>query len=351
MKKSIPARERIFITGLFTVLFSCTVTAQPTLELPRTSQKAAVSQRIGITDITVSYHRPGVKGRQIWGGLVPFDEVWRTGANEKTTITFSDAVEIAGRSFDAGSYAIFTIPHRDSVTIILSGNTSGWGTQYDPADDLLRFDVLPVPAEHTEWMEFAFMDLSDTGATLALHWTDRLIPVRISVSTPEIVLDHARAQIAAGPDSAVAILLRTAAAYAERQNIHTAEALDWINRSLAVRRTLQALCVKADLLTRNGEDAGGIVDEAVSNATAEEMDSYARTLRREGRADRALELLLKFTQRNDDAWLAHRSLGETYAALDDPASAKEQYEIALRNAPAGKEADRIRELIVELDAK
>lgn len=327
--------------------------AQPALELPRTSQGASVMQKIGITDITIAYHRPGVKERQIWGDLVPYGEVWRVGANEKTTMTFSDAVELEGKPVAAGTYAVHMIPQAESGTFILSTNTAGWGTLYDPKDDVVRLDVTSRPSEHREWMEFSFTDLSDTGAVIALSWAGRTYPLRIAVPTPEVVLEHARREFSSAPDTTTWEMLRQAAAYAYRQDIHAADALAWIDRSLAVRKTVSGLCVRADLLSRagRGEEASRLVDEAVALATEQDMTSYARQLRRDSRPERALELLLKFTERTDDSWMAHGALGETYEALKDPASAKKEYGIALENAPEGKEKDRLRKLLTDLEGR
>jgi tetratricopeptide (TPR) repeat protein len=202
-------------------------------------------------------------------------------------------------------------------------------------------------------MEFSFTDLTDTGATIALSWADRRYPLPVAVATPEVVLEHARAEIAAGQDSVTWEILRQAAGYAYRQDVNLAEALSWTERSLAVRQTLPGLSLKADILARTGKTdaAAAAVNEAVAGATEADMISYARQLRRDGRADRALELLLKFSERTDDSWMTNRALGETYEAIDDPVSAKKQYEVALENAPEGKERERIRELITNLGAK
>jgi hypothetical protein len=341
----------IFILLNFTLADS--LRAQPSLEFPRTSQHATVTQKIGITDITITYFRPGVKGREIWGGLVPFGEVWRLGANNKTTITFTDPVTMGGKPLPAGTYALHMIPGAESATVIVSGNTTGWGTQYDEKDDIIRLELRHTGAGHTEWMEFSFTDLTDTGATIALSWADRRYPLPVAVATPEVVLEHARTEFAAGQDSVTWEILRQAAAYAYRQDLHLAEALSWTERSLAIRRTLPGLSLRADILARTGKTdaAAAAVNEAVAGATEADMISYARQLRRDGRADRALELLLKFSERTDDSWMTNRALGEAYEAMDDPVSARKQYEVALENAPEGKERDRVRELITNLGAK
>src|SRR5438874_1648978 len=113
--------------------------AQTVLDLPRPSQQASVTQRLGITDITIHYSRPLVKGRTIWGGLVPYDQVWRAGANENTTITVTDPVTVEGQQLAAGTYGLHMIPQEKDCTVIFSKNSSSWGSfTYDPAEDALR---------------------------------------------------------------------------------------------------------------------------------------------------------------------------------------------------------------------
>ena len=128
-----------------------TISAQNDLNLPDVSQAAEVKQRIALTDITVNYHRPLVKGRKIWGGLVPYGKVWRAGANENTTIEFSDPVSVEGKSLDKGTYGLHMIPNPDSWTVIFSKTNTGWGSySYDQKDDALRVTVKPRPLAETK---------------------------------------------------------------------------------------------------------------------------------------------------------------------------------------------------------
>ncbi|HJW08876.1 MAG TPA: DUF2911 domain-containing protein, partial [Holophagaceae bacterium] len=122
---------------------------------PQLSPAAEVKQTIGVTTVALKYHRPAVKGRDIWGKLVPFEQVWRMGANEATTISFSDAVKVEGTDVPAGTYAIFAIPHAESWTLILSRNARQFGAwAYNPKDDLLRFEVKPKPVSFNEWLTY-----------------------------------------------------------------------------------------------------------------------------------------------------------------------------------------------------
>ncbi len=139
--------------------------AQNDLNLPDVSQAAEVKQRIALTDVKVNYHRPLVNGRKIWGGLVPYGKVWRAGANENTTIEFSDPVSVEGKPLAKGVYGLHMIPNPDSCTVIFSKTNTGWGSySYDQKDDALRVDVKPRPlAETKEALEFDFEDLKPTS--------------------------------------------------------------------------------------------------------------------------------------------------------------------------------------------
>lgn len=158
--------------------------AQPQIYSPRPSPTASVSQWVGLTEVTVTYSRPGVKERKIWGGLVPYGEVWRTGANENTTIKLSTAAKIGGTEIPAGTYGLQTIPTDGDWTIILSKDADLWGAfDYKPEHDALRFTVKPQAAAHEERMSFSFDDVTDNTATLALRWEKLRVPITIESDT------------------------------------------------------------------------------------------------------------------------------------------------------------------------
>ena len=143
--------------SLILIIFSVSsIFAQ--LEVPQKSPAASAYQKIGITDITVTYSSPSVNEREIWGGLVPYDEVWRTGANKATSIEFSTDVKVEGNEVKAGKYAIFTIPSEKEWTVIFSGNTEQWGSyNYKEEEDVLRIKVKSEENHHHEHMIFNFM--------------------------------------------------------------------------------------------------------------------------------------------------------------------------------------------------
>jgi hypothetical protein len=182
----------LLVLSSFLILPSTTSAQQSKV---RASLKASVMQGLGVdTDITIVYSRPGVKGRTIWGALVPYgmapgnDESkgkpipWRAGANENTTIEFSKAVLVEGNKLPSGKYGLFMIPSEKDWTIIFSKNNSAWGAySYNQAEDVLRITVTPVEAPHTEWLMYGFDDLAGTSATAYLQWANLKVPFKIAL--------------------------------------------------------------------------------------------------------------------------------------------------------------------------
>jgi len=158
------------------------------LDLPRDSQHSVVTQRIGITDITINYHRPLVKGRTIWGKVVPYNEVWRAGANENTTITLTDAASIEGKPLAKGTYGLFMIPGQNQWTVIFSKVHTAWGNfTYNQADDALRITVKPQASDPHEALTFDFDDVKADSAMATLRWEKVAIPFKIDVNVHDIV--------------------------------------------------------------------------------------------------------------------------------------------------------------------
>src|SRR5262245_10024706 len=179
------------IVGLGQIAF-----AQSDLKLPDVSQAAEVKQRIALTDIKVNYHRPLVNSRKIWGGLVPYGKVWRTGANENTTIEFSDAVSVEGKPLAKGIYGLHMIPNPDSWTVIFSKTNTAWGSySYDQKDDALRGDVKPKPLAENEALEFEFENLKPTSTAVTMKWEKLGVPFTVSVNDADQTLQNIRAQM------------------------------------------------------------------------------------------------------------------------------------------------------------
>jgi DUF2911 family protein len=220
------------------------------VELPRPSPNASVSQYIGITEVTLHYSRPGVKGRKIWGGLVPYGEVWRTGANENTTIRFTTPVKIEGQELPAGSYGLQTIPTAGDWTLILSKDADQWGAfSYKPEHDALRVQVKPQPAELQERMGFEFTDLTDTSAKVVLRWEKLAVPFTITVDTPKLVEAKAKEELGWRAPLQVAN-------YCIQNNVCLDEAGKWLDASIAMDGNFNNYRAKADFLAQKGDYKG-----------------------------------------------------------------------------------------------
>ena len=254
-------------------------TARAELTLPRVSQKATVSQTIGLTDFTVSYSRPGVKDRKIWGGLVPWNEVWRTGANEATTFQCSDAVTIGGKALPAGTYAIYTIPTEKEWTVIFSTAKEAWGSfEYSTAQDVLRFTAKPSAVPHQEWMSLSFENLATEGCDLVLRWEKVSVAVTVHVNTVE----KAMAGIQEAMKALAADDWRTpyrAAQFCFNSNVHMDEGAKWAEQSVATKATFQNLNLLADMKMKAGQkkEAIAAAEKAIEAGKADPDKPDTRT--------------------------------------------------------------------------
>src|SRR3954454_16998201 len=168
----------------------------PPLVLPKQSPRASVGQTVGLTTVSITYDRPAVNGRQIWGKLVPFDSVWRAGANENTVIEFSSPVRVGGQALEAGRYGLHMIPTQGDWTIVLSRQANAWGSfSYDPKEDALRFTATPVAGEMHERLAYTFDDPTESVVVATLRWEKLAVPFTVEVDTKAVVTDSLREQL------------------------------------------------------------------------------------------------------------------------------------------------------------
>ena len=236
---------------------------------PQLSPAAEVRQTIGVTTVTLRYHRPAVKGREIWGKLVPFDQVWRTGANEATTISFSDPVKIEGTEVAAGTYALFAIPHAESWTLILSKRPRQFGAwEYDPKDDLLRFEVKPKAVGFNEWLTYEIYPASGATAYVDLYWERLRVSFLVETDTERLAMDRMKKALAKG--RADWKLFADAAAYCADQEIQLSQGMEWAEKSLKLQVNPTNLFVKARLLRELGraDAAKATLEKAIQLAQA-----------------------------------------------------------------------------------
>lgn len=257
-----------------TVLVALVAAATPALgqlATPLPSPNATVSQTVGVTKIEVVYSRPSVKGRTIWGELVPYDKVWRTGANAVTKITFDGDVMVEGQKLAAGAYGLYTIPGKTEWTVIFNTVSTG-GPDHVAEKDALRVKVKPVPAEMKELFTIGFPAVTSDGATLAFTWEKLRVPVTIAVDTKARFLANAKDAVAkAKADDWQTPLV--AARYLYDNKYASDEAGAWIDKSIATKATFGNLSTKANMLAADGKkkDAVAMAEKALAAGAAAEQ--------------------------------------------------------------------------------
>jgi hypothetical protein len=258
--------KTLFMPVLCILVFSQVLIAQG-FRTPRPSPGAVVTQTIGITDVTIDYSRPGVKDRVIWGQLVPYNKVWRTGANSVTSITFSDPVRVDGNPLPAGTYGIHTIPAENDWTFLFSGNTkAGGSSEFKEADVVLKINVKPEAAAYTERMIFTFTNVTDTSSIVNLIWDKLKVSFTVTTETQKLVLAAAEKEI----DWSTPM---QAAAYCLQNNANLDKAMSWINASTEINENYWNLRIKARLLEKTGskEEAVSTMEKALK--LGNEMDN------------------------------------------------------------------------------
>jgi hypothetical protein len=342
---------RTIAIGLASFLFVEAATAQERLPAPWASPASTVSQVIGLTDVTVTFGRPAVKGRAIWGGLVPYEEVWRAGANENTTIRFANDVKVEGQPLAAGTYGLHTIPHKDKWTIIFSHNSTSWGSfTYDQKEDALRVEVTPVASPMHEWLTYEFDDLATDHATLMLCWEKLAVPIRIAVDTTAVVLDNARNVYLRGIPGFSPDGWNNAATYCLMNKVNLDEGLTWAQRSVAMGPSFKNLWTEGSLLEALGkkDEAKPIKDKALTLAGEMDLNNLGYQYLQSGRVDEALAIFRRNVESHPDSWNTYDSLAEACAAKGDKKTAIEMYGKALTMAPDATQKTRIQAALASL---
>ncbi|MBD1210213.1 MAG: DUF2911 domain-containing protein [Ignavibacteria bacterium] len=246
----------IGIAVAFVLLVSAHNLFAQAVRFPSPSSGAVVKQSIGITDITITYSRPGVKGREVWGKLVPYNELWRTGANMATVLEVTDEVMIEGQKLPAGKYSLFTIPAQTGEwTLVINKNPALGGTAgYKQEEDVFRTKVKPqMQTASREWLEFSFEDLTDSSANVVLYWERLRLPIKMTVATQELTFAKARNAVANAQGANLGF-----ANYALQTNSNLDEALKMTDASIAVQETYRNNVIKARILEKMGKKADAV---------------------------------------------------------------------------------------------
>jgi hypothetical protein len=252
----------VLATGLFAQA------AAPKIDFPAASPASTLKQRVGLTDIEVSYARPGMKGRQVFGGLVPYDQVWRTGANTATKITFSTEVKLNGTAVPAGTYELFTIPGKTEWTVIIHKNMSQWGSYaYDQKNDVARIKTTPVPNPYVvETFTIGLGDLRDESATFYLIWDKTRVPVKLEVDVVTTLVPQIEAVMASAEPKKPYV---PAAMFYLDHNLDLKKAVAWMDTAIAAQPDAFYLVYRKALIqAKAGDKAGAIATAQASMAAA-----------------------------------------------------------------------------------
>jgi len=322
------------------------------LDLPRPSQHAVVTQRVGITDVTINYSRPLVKKREIWGKLVPYGEVWRAGANENTTIKFTDNVTINGKPLAKGVYGLHMIPTQNEWTVIFSNIHTAWGSfTYKQADDALRVTVKPQPADFHEALTYDFGEVQADSAVATLAWEKVAVPFTVAVNVHDTVQASLHNQLQGlaqytweGWDDAATYLL------GEKYDLD--EALKYEETSIGTEPRFDNFLTKSQILEAMGrkDDAEAAKKEALARATAGQLYAYGRQLQGQKKQDEAFNYFRQAAKKDPNDWLVHDGNARIYSAQGDFPNALKEVRLSLAGAPDNQKIF-IEPLIKKLEAR
>ncbi len=299
MKRSIVGAVFLMICFLSTAVLA---QLPVSLTLPQASPKETRSITIGFTTMSFEYNSVGIKGREIWGGLVPYGEVWRTGANKNTLFTVTDDVLINGQKLKAGSYGMHTIPGEEEWVIIFSNFSEAWGSYfYDENEDALRIKVNPEEMDSKyEWMKFSFSDYTNTSVDISLKWAHLKVPFKVEIPM-ETTFAHIENQFRTLPAFSWQGWVQ-GATYLQNNDYKLDVALQWAARALQIDRSVQTLGLHAKLLVLNEQKEKGL--------------EQAAEMRKEWSSD----------------WRAHYSAAEVYEEAEELKKAEEAYKQAKKLA-------------------
>ena len=334
-------KVRILATVLGALFVASLCQAQSALlNIPRQSQHAVITQRIGITDITINYHRPLVNGRKIWGDLVPYGQVWRAGANENTTIAFSDPVTIEGQSLDKGVYGLHMIPSENEWTVIFSHAATSWGSfSYKQAEDALRVTVKPQAADMHNALTYDFDKLTPTSAVVEMEWEKVAVPFKVDVEVNKIVEASLHRQMRGlaqytweGWDDAANYLL------AQKSDLD--EALKYEDQSIEVEKRFDNLMTKSNILDAMGkkDEADTTRKLAMSLANPLQLHLYARQLQGQKHQDEAFAIFRENARKHPEEWYVHTGMARIYSSQGKFDDAVKEMNLALAGAPDGQKS-------------
>ena len=341
--------RRTLLSACF-ALAAAPAVAQIPVNLPQPSPKAKAAQTVGVTEMAVIYSRPAVKGRRIWGGLVPYGEVWRAGANENTVVNFSTPVKVEGQPLAAGKYGLHAIPTETSWTVIFSKESRAWGSySYDQKEDALRVTVTPQAGENVERLLYTFDDVTDASATLSLRWEKLQVPLKIEVDRVATVTADLTEQLRGLPRFGWTGW-NGAAQWLVANGGDLGLASTWVEKSIGLQENGANLMTKAAILEKKGDTkaAAELRKKADEIATEAQRNNIGYQYLGAGQVDLAIATFQKNTKAFPNSWNVWDSLAEGYAVKGDKKAAIENYTKALSMAKDEVQKKRIEAELAKL---
>lgn len=342
--------------SFLSVLFFIAVNSFAQMDLPPSggNPRAKITEEVGITDITISYGRPDVNGREgkIWGNLVTYGfstgslltnkntNPWRAGANDNTTISFEHDVKVEGKNLKAGTYGLSMAVWPDSIMIIFSSQSNAWGSfYYEDKYDALRVVVKPVWLEKSvEWLKYEFIEQREKYCVVAMQWEKLSIPFKIEVDVDNIVINRLREQVT-GQKGFNQLNLVAAANYCLNKNINLEEALVWAQRAAGLK-SFGTLTTLSNAYSKNNKlsQADSTMNEALVFANPNQYLGSGRGMITAKRLERALEIFNANEKKNGDVYAVNAGFMSYYAAKGDFTKALEYANKALAQAPEPQKA-------------
>lgn len=362
--------------SLLSMLFILSLSVISFAQIPLTvapsggNKKASVSERIGLTDVTIHYDRPAVKGREgkIWGELVHVGFInqgfgnstaapWRAGANENTIFEFSTPVKIEGQTLPAGKYGFFIAYDANEPTLIFSKNSSSWGSYYyDEKEDALRVKVKPqILDKSVEWLKYEFMNETENSATVALQWEKLMIPFKIEVDYINAQLESFRNELRT-EKGFIWESWNQAASWCLQRNVNLEQALAWADTATSAifggDKAFPAWSTKAQILEKlnRADEAAEIMKKSIAFANMNEIHQYARQLLQQKKNKEALEIFKANFQKNPNKFTTLMGLARGYSANADYKTALKYANQALPLAPNELNKNGVTEMIEKLKA-
>lgn len=322
------------------------------LDLPLPSQSAEVTQRVGITDITIRYHRPLVGDRKIWDGVVPYGKVWRGGANENTTITFTDPVMIEGKPLDKGTYGVHMVPTANDWTIIFSKNATSWGSfTYDQSEDALRVNVKPIAAEMHNALTYDFDQLQPNSTVVELEWEKIAVPFKVSVDVHSVVEADLKKQLR-GLSQYTWMSWDDAANYLLAEKVDLKDALTYSGKSIEIEDRYDNELTKSKVLAAldRKDEAATAQKKALDLASPLQVHLFARQLQAEGHNEEALAIFRDNAKKHPDLWFVHTGLARVYSSAGKYDEAVNEMKLAISAAPDNQKT-YLNGLLAQLESK